>query len=101
MCATITNEMKRIYLMKNINEKMFDLVLTSEAFLDKYDMLKAYIMNEYSLQMTQEVCARIIYNAIDTTKRKANMTLDENKREAEKKIKEKKKQRKKKRRQQK
>jgi hypothetical protein len=58
--ATVTDEMKRIYLMKNINEKIFEQtlalwqgVLTRKSFPDRYDTLKAYIMNEYSSQMTQ------------------------------------------------
>jgi hypothetical protein len=60
MGATVTDKMKRIYLIKNVNEKIFEQmlvlwrgVLTQKSFPDKYDTLKACIMNEYSSQMNQ------------------------------------------------
>jgi len=63
--------------MKNLNEKIFEQmlvlwrgVLTRKSFLDKYDTLKAYIMNEYSSQMTQSERAKIIYNVISSKKKK-------------------------------
>jgi hypothetical protein len=83
MGATVTDEMKRIYLMKNINEKIFELtlvlwqgVLTRKSFPDKYDTLKAYIMNEYSSQMTQEERAKIIYSVISANKKKPEHSLN-------------------------
>jgi hypothetical protein len=64
MGAMGTDEMKRIYLMKNINEKTYEQtevmwcgVLMKKSFPDKYDSLKAYIMNEYHSQMTQSTRA--------------------------------------------
>jgi hypothetical protein len=60
MGATITDETKRIYLMRNLNEKIFEQtlvlwrgVLTRKTFPDTYEASKAYIANEYSSQMTQ------------------------------------------------
>ena len=71
MGATITDETKRIYLMRNLNEKIFEQtlvlwrgVLTRKTFPDKYDALKAYIANEYSSQMTQPERAKVIYAVI-------------------------------------
>jgi len=85
MGANVTDEMKRIYLMKNVNEKIFEQtlvllrgVLTRKSFPDKYDSLKAYIMNEYSSQMTQTEHAKVIYNVI-STKRKTEPVLNANK----------------------
>jgi Pyruvate/2-oxoacid:ferredoxin oxidoreductase delta subunit len=85
MGATISDEMKRIYLMKNINEKIFEQtlilwrgVITRKVFPDKYDNLKAYLMNEYSSQMTQEERAKVIYNVINSNKRKSEPTLNLN-----------------------
>jgi len=73
MGATVTDEMKRIYLMKNVNEKIFEQtlvlwrgVLTRKSFPAKYDTLKAYVMNEYSSQMTQPDRAKVIYSVIST-----------------------------------
>jgi len=75
--------MKRIYLMKNINEKIFEQmlvlwreVLTRKAFPDKYDTLKAYIMNEYSSQMTQTERAKIIHNVISANRKKPEPSLN-------------------------
>jgi hypothetical protein len=85
MGANVTNEMKRIYSMKNVNEKIFEQtlvlwrgVLTRKSFPDQYDSLKAYIMNEYSSQMTQTECAKVICNVI-STKRKTEPALNANK----------------------
>jgi hypothetical protein len=71
MGATITDETKRIYLMRNLNEKIFEQtlvlwrgVLTRKTFPDTYEALKAYIANEYSSQMTQPERAKIIYTVI-------------------------------------
>lgn len=81
--ATVTDEMKRIYLMKNINEKIFEQtlvlwrgVLTRKAFPDKYDTLKAYIMNEYSSQMTQTERAKIIHNVISANRKKPEPSMN-------------------------
>ena len=81
--ATVTDEMKRIYLMKNINEKIFEQtlvlwrgVLTRKAFPNKYDTLKAYIMNEYSSQMTQTERAKIIHNVISANRKKPEPLLN-------------------------
>jgi hypothetical protein len=69
--------------MKNLNEKIFEQmlvlwrgVLTRKSFLDKYDTLKAYIMNEYSSQMTQSERAKIIYNVISSKKKKAEASFN-------------------------
>jgi hypothetical protein len=51
-------------------------VLTRKSFPDKYGALKAYVMNEYSSQMTQAECAKIIYNVISTTKKKTKPSLN-------------------------
>jgi hypothetical protein len=82
MGATVIDEMKRIYLMKNLNEKIFEQtlvlwrgVLMRKSFPDKYDALKAYVMKEYSSQMTQAEHAKIIYNVISTTKKKTEPSL--------------------------
>jgi hypothetical protein len=87
MGATISNELKCIYLMQNINKKIFEQtlilwrgVLARKTFLDKNDTLKAYIMNEYSSQMTQTEHAKIIYNVI-SAKRKLEQALNVNKAE--------------------
>jgi hypothetical protein len=79
--ATVTDEVKRIYLMKNINEKIFKWTLflwcrglTWKSFPDKYDTLKAYIMNEYFSQMTQPEIKKCWY--YDPT-----LKLQENKRQ--------------------
>jgi hypothetical protein len=83
MGATVTDKMKRIYLMNNINEKIFEQtlilwqgVLTRKTFPDKYNTLKAYIMNESSSQMTQAECTKIIYNVISTNKKKLESPLN-------------------------
>ena len=131
MGAVVSDEFKRIYLMRNINEKIFEQtlilwrgVLTRKTFPDRYDTLKAYIMNEYSSQMTQTERARVIYNVISAQRRTepalianeaekqgdkgkchvcgrpghkmkkcwyydSSMTLEENKKKAERKMKEK------------
>jgi hypothetical protein len=67
MGATVTDDMKRIYLMQNVNEKIFEQtlilwrgVLTRKSFPNTYDALKAYITNEYSSQMTQSDRAKVI-----------------------------------------
>ena len=85
MVATVTDEMKRIYWMKNLNEKIFEQtlvlwhgVLTRKSFPDKYDTWKAYIMNEYSSQMTQSERAKIIYNEISSHKKKQELSLNAN-----------------------
>ncbi len=39
-------------------------------------MLKAYIMKKYSLQVTQEEHARIIYNDLNTKKKKTEPSLN-------------------------
>lgn len=39
-------------------------------------MLKAYIMNEYSSQMTQEECAKIIYSVSRANKKKPEHSLN-------------------------
>jgi uncharacterized protein YifE (UPF0438 family) len=81
--ATVTDEMKRIYLMKNINEKLFEQtlvlwqgVITRMSFPDRYHTLKAYIMNEYSSQMTQTERAKIIHNVISANKKKPEPSLN-------------------------
>jgi hypothetical protein len=82
MGANVTDEMKRIYLMKNVNEKKFFKqtlalwrgVLTRKSFQNNYNTLKAYIMNEYSSQMTQTERAQVIYNVI-SVKRKMEPAL--------------------------
>jgi hypothetical protein len=81
MGATVTDKMKRIYLMNNVNEKIFEQtlvlwrgVLTRKSFPAKYDTLKAYVMNEYSSQMTQPEHSKVIYNII-STKRKTESSL--------------------------
>lgn len=75
--------MKRIYLMKNVNEKIFKQVLvlwqgihTRKLFPDKYDTLKAYIMNENSSKMTQMERIKIIYNVIISAKKKSEQAPD-------------------------
>ncbi len=75
--------MKRIYLMKNVNEKIFEQVLvlwqgihTRKLFPDKYDTLKAYIMNENSSKMTQMERIKIIYNVIISAKKKSEQAPD-------------------------
>jgi len=81
MGANVTDEMKRIYLMKNVNEKIFKQtlalwhgVLTRKSFPNKYNILKAYIMKEYSSQMNQTERAQVIYNVI-SVKRKMEPAL--------------------------
>ncbi len=53
MGVTITEEMKRIYCMMNVNEKIFEQtlvlwhgILTRKLFPDNHDALKAYVMLE-------------------------------------------------------
>lgn len=67
--------MKGINLMKSINEKIVEQmltlwhgVLTRKAFPD---ILKAYIMNEYSSQMTQEEHVKIIQIINNMNKKKS------------------------------
>jgi hypothetical protein len=83
MGETVTDEMKLIFLMKNVNEKIFEHtlllwrgVLTRKSFPDKHDTLKAYIMNEYSSQMTQPEWEKIIYNVISSHKKKQELSLN-------------------------
>jgi hypothetical protein len=84
MGANVTNGMKRIYLMKNVNKKIFKQmlvlwrgILTRKSFPDKYDTLKAYIMNEYSSQLTQTKHSKEIYYVI-SAKRKTEPALNAN-----------------------
>jgi hypothetical protein len=58
MGATVTDEMKRLYLMKSANEKIFDQALvlwrgvfTRKSFLDKYDTLKAFRTSRGALKL--------------------------------------------------
>jgi hypothetical protein len=39
-------------------------------------MLKAYIVNEYSSQVTREECAKVIYNVISVNKKKPEHSLN-------------------------
>jgi hypothetical protein len=71
--ATSTDETKRIYLMRNLNEKIFEQtlvlwrgILTRKTFPDTYETLTAYIANEYSNQMTQPERAKVIYTVISS-----------------------------------
>jgi hypothetical protein len=82
MGAAVTDEIKCIYLMKNVNKKIFEQtlilwhgVLTRKSFPDKYDTLKAYVMNEYSSQMTHTERAKVIYNMM-SAKRKSEPALN-------------------------
>jgi hypothetical protein len=82
MGTNVTDDIKRIYLMSNINEKIFEQmlmlwrgVLTCMTFPNSYDALKAYITNEYSSQMTQDDCAKVIYNVISDGKRKTELSM--------------------------
>jgi hypothetical protein len=82
ICATVTDDMKRIYLMQNVNEKIFEQtlilwrgVLTRKSFPNTYDALKAYITNEYSSQMTQSDRAKVIYNVISHGKKKMELSM--------------------------
>jgi hypothetical protein len=75
--ATLTDEMQRTYLIKILNKKVNEQtlllwrgVLTRTTFSQTYDGLKAYITNEYSLQMTQANRAKVIYSVISTSLKK-------------------------------
>ncbi len=50
--------------------------LTRKVFPNKYGKLKVYVKNEYSLYMTQEEHARIIYNIINTNRKKTELSLN-------------------------
>jgi hypothetical protein len=50
-------------------------ILTRIAFLDKYNTRKTYIMNECSSQITHVEHAKIIYNVINTSKKKSEQSL--------------------------
>lgn len=74
MGTTLMDETKRIYLMHNLNEKIFEQtlvlwrsVLTRKTFPVTYEALKAYIANEYSSQMTQPDRAKVIYAVISSS----------------------------------
>jgi hypothetical protein len=82
MEAVITDETKRTYLMKNLNEKIFEQalvlrhgVLTRANFPQTYDALKAYVSNEYSSQMTQTERAKIIYSVVNHQKKKTELSM--------------------------
>jgi hypothetical protein len=67
MGATVTDEMKDFFNEKHQQKQIFEQMViswrglfTRTAFPDKYDTLKAYIMNEYTSQMTQVKSAKII-----------------------------------------
>ena len=82
MGAVVTDETKRTYLMKNLNEKIFEQalvlwrgVLTRANFPQKYDALKAYVSNEYSSQMTQTERAKIIYSVMTHQKNKTELSM--------------------------
>jgi hypothetical protein len=82
MGATVTDNMKRIYLMQNVNERIFEqtlvlwrVVLTHKSFPNTYDALKAYITNEYSSQMTQSDRGKVIYNVISHGKKKTELSM--------------------------
>jgi hypothetical protein len=69
--------------MKNINEIFFEQtlvlwrgVLRWKSFPDRYDTLKAYMMNKYSSQMTQTERAKIIHNVISANKKKPEPSLN-------------------------
>jgi hypothetical protein len=77
MWATVMDELKWIYFLKNVNEKIFKQtlvlwhnVLTRKSFPDIYDILKASIMNECLSQMTQPEHTKIIHSVIIHIKRK-------------------------------
>ncbi len=82
MGAIITDETKHIYLMKNLNEKIFEQtlvlwrgVLTRANFPQTYDALKAYVSNKYSSQMTQTERAKIIYSVVSHQKKKTELSM--------------------------
>jgi hypothetical protein len=83
MGAVITDETKKIYLMRNLNEKIFEQalilwkgVLTRSTFPQMYDALKAYVTNEYSTQMMQPERAKVIYSVISTpAKKKVELSM--------------------------
>jgi hypothetical protein len=57
--CNITDSMKRLYFMENLNPKIFDQTiimwkstLTRMAFQNTYSELKTHIINEYTSQMT-------------------------------------------------
>ncbi len=84
--ATLTDDMQRTYLMHNLNGKIFEQtlllwrgVLTRTTFPQTYDSLKAYITNEYSSQMTQTECTKVIYGVISAhQKKKTELSLKTN-----------------------
>jgi hypothetical protein len=80
--TTLTDETQRIYMMKNLNEKIFEQtlvlwrgVLTRSSFPQTYDALKAYILNEYSSQMTQPERAKVIYAVVSMAKQKTELSM--------------------------
>ena len=72
--ATTTDEMKCIYLMRNLNKKILQqilvllcgVLLTRKTFPDTFEALKAYISIEYSSQMTQCYLAKVFYAVISS-----------------------------------
>ena len=67
----VTDHTKRLYLMENLNTKIFEQTLllwkstlTRSSFPTTFAELKAHISNEYSNQMTDPERAKVILNVI-------------------------------------
>jgi len=67
----VTDHTKRLYLMENLNAKIFEQTLllwkstlTRSSFPTTFAELKAHISNEYSNQMTDPERAKVILNVI-------------------------------------
>ena len=67
----MTDHSKRLYLMENLNTKIFEQTLllgkstlTRSSFPTTFAELKAHILNEYSYQMTDPDRAKVILNNI-------------------------------------
>jgi hypothetical protein len=73
----VTDHSKRLYLMENLNTKIFEQTLllwkstlTSSSFSTTFAELKAHISNENSNQMTDPERAKVILNVIGKGARK-------------------------------
>jgi hypothetical protein len=69
--CTINDKTKWLYFMENLNQKIFEQMLllwkstlTRSSFPQTYELLKAHIIDEYSLQMMDSARAVIIKNIV-------------------------------------
>jgi hypothetical protein len=77
--CNVSDMMKRLYFMENLNPKNFEQTLiewkstfTRASFPKTYDEIKTHIINEYNAQMTDTERTKVILNVIKYSPKKGN-----------------------------